>query len=286
VSDSEDNHRRIVAFLKREFERTEGRSCVRLELFLGTSRGDSIRTWHRAEDAEVFSGLGNIEQLATTVLRESENTAESYGGGGHRFELRTEQHLGNRQKISFRIEIDGGGDADGDSSTEAPNATGLVGQLMRHLEVTARTQAMMFQTSLGTMSRTVAELSDENRKLRQDRSDRLDELEESRSRQADRDLAGIRQIEEDKRKQILIDKVVQLLPAVAGRIIGGDAPGAPSAVSVLTNELADSLTAEQLAHIGSKLSAGQQVLLLELIQHARKSRPSDDSQSQQQASGG
>lgn len=285
MSDSEENHRKIVDFLKREFSRTEGRQCVRLELFADKSRGDPIRSWHRAEDAEVFAGLGNIEQLATTVLREAENMVESYGGGAHRFELRTEQHLGNRQRMSFRIEIESDADGSGGSAPDAPSSTGLVGQLMRHLEVSARTQAMMFQTSLGTMSRTISELSEENRTLRKDRSDRIDELEESRSLQADRDLAGIRQLEEDKRKQLIVDKVMQLLPAVAGRIIGGDAPGAPSAVSVLTNELADSLTPEQLAHIGSKLTSGQQVLLLELIQHARKSRPTPTSEDQQQASG-
>ncbi len=280
MSDSEDNHRKLVSFLTREFSRTEGRMCIRLELFHNEARGDSLRAWHRAEDADVFNSLGNIEQLATTVIREAESTAESFGGGGHRFVVRTEQHLGGRSRMSFRIDIES--DVDGDSATaDAPNSTGLVGQLMRHLEVSARTQAMMFQTSLGTMSRTISELSDENRQLRKDRSDRIDELEESRSRQADRDLAGIRQIEEDKRKQILIDKVVQLLPAVAGRIIGGDSPGAPSALGVLTNELADSLTAEQLAHIGSKLTSGQQVLLMELIQHARKSRPTEGSQGQQ-----
>jgi hypothetical protein len=94
VSDSEDNHRRIVSFLTREFGRTEGRSCIRLELFLGSSRGDSIRTWHRTEDADVFSGLGNIEQLAGVVLREAENTVESYGGGAHRFELHRPRQRG------------------------------------------------------------------------------------------------------------------------------------------------------------------------------------------------
>ena len=48
---------------------------------------------------------------------------------------------------------------------------------------------------LGTLTRTIEDLSAENRRLRQDRNTHFDELEVARSKQAERDLEGLRERE-------------------------------------------------------------------------------------------
>lgn len=272
---SEDIHRRIVEFLSREFARAEGRQCILLELTPAQPgmRGDPIRTWDRREQPEIFDGLANIESMATEICKLAEEHAESFGGGSHRFEVRTSQHLGGRQKTSFRIRVES--DADQAGGEDAPTATGLVGQLMRHNEIHMRTNAATYQVTLGVMSRTIQDLADENARMRRDRADHLNELEEARSRQAERDLEGLRQINADNRKEGVINKITGLLPLVANRMLGGGDPsaaGAGAAMSILASELADSLNQEQMIKIASTLSPNQQALLAELMRTAKETK--------------
>lgn len=285
---SEEIHRKLVAFLGGEFARAEGRQCVRFELVSAQPglRGDPIRTWDRSERPEIFDGLANIEALVTEIIRLAADHADSFGGGSHRFEVRTEQHLGGRQKSSFRILVDesAGEPSGGD---DAPTATGLVGQLMRHLEVNARTQAGMYQTTIGTMSRMIQDLADEARALRSDRNSRFDELEEARSRQADRDLEGMRQVASDRRKDEAFGKIMQLVPIAASRMLSGGSgsgsgagagkgsgqgAGAGEALTILANELTDSLSPEQFAQIAGALGVNQKILLAELFRIAQQNK--------------
>jgi hypothetical protein len=271
---SEDLHGRVLSFLRAEFGRSEGRQCVRLELSSAQPglRGDVLRTWDRHEDPELFAQLARIEELATTVLRIADDHADSFGAGQHRFELRTEQHLGGRQKLSFRI-LAGAGDSDNNSGGEdAPTAMGMVSQQMRHNELHMRMSAQMYQTTLGTMQRQIADLNEENARLRRERSEHYNELEEARSRRDERELAGMKQMAVEQRKDMAFGKLIQLAPIVASRLLGkGDEPSASSASSplnILVAELATSLTPEQVTHIASSLSPNQQILFVEAMREA------------------
>jgi hypothetical protein len=271
---SEDLHSRVLAFLRGEFGRTEGRQCVRLELSSAQPglRGDVLRTWDRHEDPELFVQLGRIEELATSILRITEDHADSFGSGQHRFELRTEQHHGGRQKLGFRI-LAGAGDGDSAATGEdAPTAMGMVAQQMRHNELHMRMSAQMYSTTLGTMQRQIAELSEDNARLRRERNEHYVELEEARSRRDERELAGMRQMASENRKDLAFGKLLQLAPVVAGRLLGkGSEPSeAPSPLTILIGELAASLTPEQIAHIGSALSQNQQILFVEAMREAMR----------------
>ena len=144
----------------------------------------------------------------------------------------------------------------------------------------------MFQASLGTMSRLVQESSEDNRRLRRDRDLHLNELEEARSRQAERDLAGLRQINADKRREDALRKIMELVPVVGARLLGGgqsggsagEGPAGETPLSILANGLADSLSQEQMMKIFGLLSTNQKILLGELItaaKSAKKEAPTD-----------
>jgi hypothetical protein len=281
---SEDLHRRVVTFLATEFARKEGRQCVRLELSSAQPglRGDVLRTWDRHEDPELFAQLARTEELATTVLRIAEDHADSFGSGQHRFELRTEQHLGGRQKLSFRILAGASGDSDVNGSGEdAPTAMGMVAQQMRHNEVHMRMSAQMYQTTLGVMQRQINDLNEENAKLRRDRVEHLSELEVAQSKRDERDLAAMIQVAADRRKDLAFGKLMQLAPVFAGRLLGngkGPEAGAPTPLAILVNELARSLTPEQVAHIASSLSPNQQILFVEAMRAAEQAKPAEPEQ--------
>lgn len=272
---SEDLHGRVVSFLRQEFARKEGRQCVRLELSSAQPglRGDVLRTWDRHEDPELFAQLTRIEELATAILRITEDHADSFGTGQHRFELRTEQHLGGRQKLSFRVLAGAGGDMEGNAGGEdSPTAIGMVAQQMRHNELHMRMSAQLYQATLGTMQRQIADLNEENARLRRERAEHYAELEEARSRRDERELAGMKQLAAEQRKDLAFGKLIQFAPVVAGRLLGkGDEASTPSALSVLVGELAQSLTPEQVTHIASSLSQNQQILFVEAMREAARS---------------
>ncbi len=292
---SEDLHGRVLQFLRGEFGRNEGRQCVRLELLSAQPglRGDVLRTWDRHEDPDLFVQLGRIEELATSILRITEDHADSFGAGQHRYELRTDQHHGGKQKLAFRI-LAGAGDGDGTGGGEdAPTAMGMVAQQMRHNELHMRMSAQMYQATLGTMQRQIADLSEENARLRRERASHYVELEEARSRRDERELAGMRQLAAENRKDAAFGKLLQFAPVIATRLLGpgGEtspsneagatngtsvAPAAPNPLTILVAELASSLTAEQVSHIATSLSPGQQMLFVEAMREATRANGSAD----------
>jgi len=271
----EDLHRQIVGFLAGEFARAENRSCIQLDLVSAQPgmKGDGIRTWDRKESPDVFEGQGAVENLATEIIRIAEEHAESYGGGNHRFELRTTQYLGGRQRTAFRIRIDSdeGQPIGSGSGEDAPTATGLVGQLMRHNEAKERVMVQLFQQTIGTMSRTMADMADENRQLRSERRDHLHELENAKSAELERELKAASQVAADERKDKALQQLYQLVPVVKARLLSaGQTDVGETPEGILIEALTGSLEPEQMAQIARSLSPNQMILLGELFKRANK----------------
>ncbi len=273
---SEENHKKIVAFVNEELARGEHRTLTSLELVSAppNSRGSSLQTWDRTSDPEAFGGQAQIECLASKILEIAEGFARDLGGV-QRFELKTIQHMGGKRKMSFRVEDDldvGGGDEV--AMTDAPNAQGLTSQLMRHLELKERTMLQMFQASLGTMSRTINDLSAENHKLRSERAAHFSELEANRSLQAQRDLELLERDALVRRKDQLFGEITKLLPVVASRFAtgGGDAPAVAesAALRALLGQFGSSLTDEQKAKIATMLTPAQGMMLMEAFRVAEQ----------------
>jgi hypothetical protein len=277
---SEEIHRKIVEFLGKEFSRTEGRQCIACKLVYAQpgSRGDEIRTWDRAETPELFEGLAAIEGLSSEIVRLSQEHADSFGSGKHRFEVRITQHLGGRPKMSFMqyAESDGG---EGDlGEDEPPTERGVLAQVMRHQEVTQRTLTTVYQSALGTMSSMIRDLSEETRALRTDRQRHLLELENARNEESERELAAHIAASAEERKDMALQKVLAFLPVAASRLIGGSGgsggegkAGDPGAAALMVaGELAQSLDQQQLMKLLPIFTEPQRLLLMEIFSMAKK----------------
>lgn len=274
----EELHARLVAWVAKEFGRQAHRACISLELSNAPpgGRGIPIRTWDRTEHPELFGNLSTTEQLVTEILSLADAWTADYGGK-QRYELRTKQHLGGSERTSFTMFSSDGSGEQGDQ--EGPTPTGLVAMLMRHNEVKERTMTQMFQASLGTLSRTVQDLAEENRELRKDRNAALRELEKQASQEAERDLAIMAKSAEIDRKDKAFQKIMQLAPVVASKFLTGGEDGSkglPAALSLLLTELADSLTNEQIQRITASLHPSQGMLLAQAIELARRQKAEND----------
>ena len=273
---SEEIHARIVNFLRTEFARMEGRACARIDLVHAPQgqRPDPIRPWDRKESPELFEDLSSIETLSSEILQIALEHAETFGSGNHRYEIKTTQVLGGRAKVGFRIRVEGD---EGDLGDDPPTERGLVGQLMRHNESNARLMAQMHQVTIRTMTDAIRDLSDDNRRMTIDRRSHLRELEEARSEQAERDLEGMAQVAADKRKDEAFRKVMDLLPVLSSRLLGGgkkeDGANPAGAMAILATELAGSFTEEQRQKLFLLLNDSQKILLVELVNSASKHVP-------------
>ncbi len=276
---SEDIHRKLVAFLAAQFGRTEGRMCTRLDLVAaghGGAAGTPLGTWARAESPELFAELGKIEELATAIVAQSQDHADTFGTGFHRFEVRTTQHLG--AKLAHAFSLNAGGDVEGTSNAgyEPPNATGAMAQQMRHTEIYMRTQLTLVQTTIGTLERQNRSLNEECVQLREERRAHLAELEEARSNKDARDYEMSMGLAADERKNQAVGKVLQLLPVLATKFLGKEAmgDGKETPLSILIAELGKSLSPAQIAQIQSTLSMPQQMLLMEAMRVAQAAEAS------------
>jgi hypothetical protein len=276
---SEDIHRKLVAFLSGEFARGEGRICVQLDLTAANpgSVGTPLGTWDRAENPELFSDLGKIEELVTAILTKAQDHADAFGSGSHRFEIRTRQHLGHRVAHGFRLaattDSDGLGGGD-----DQPNATGVLAQQMRHTEIHMRMSVTTTQLMVGTLERQLRSLSDECVQLREERRKHLAELEEARSTRGEREYVMSMGLAADERKTQAVNKVLQLLPVVATKFLGKEAMegGKATPLSMLISELGKSLTPPQIKQITAALSMEQQMLLMEAMRVAQAAEPAAD----------
>lgn len=289
---TEDLHAKILAFLGGEFVRKEGRQCTKLELCHAPKgyREEEIKTWHRDEDAELFDDLTRVEKLVSMIIERCEEEADAAGGtGAHRFILRTHQHLGGRQKLSFLVNQSardaGDGEADnalvlGGAGANGPGGGVMVqmlGMQMRHNERYHTTQMQTFQSTLGVLSRVNDDLREENATLRKERLDLLTKLDDQEAKKDARDMEAMKQIAKDKRKDVALGKLLPLFPLVASKIMGKDpTPGAPNALGILVSELVKSLSPSQMQRIGGTLQPTQQILLGEAMKIAMESLPPEE----------
>lgn len=277
---TEDNHRRITAFLSSAFAMRENRQCTRVQLTFGRAGapGDELGNWERKDypdpDLSPFDNLALCEELVTKIVEASERYAETTGmEGNHRFEVRAHQALGGRTKCAFQVFVDNG---DGTTEGRSPDATGVLAMTIAHTEFFVKQNAAIVGTSIGALKEMVRDLTAENTQLRKERADFFLELEDARSQQSERDLLGIAQTASDERKKLTIEKLLQFAPIIASKLLASGEAGAAANVSgaaapltLIINELADSMSQEQIMKILPALNAPQQAMFIETFKMAR-----------------
>lgn len=295
---SEELHQKILAFLSGAFGQSGHRMCVKLELSHAQQgfRDEPIKTWDREEDPELFADLGRIEALTSQIVEKAFQEADSFGRGTHRFVLRTFQHLGGREKLSFScrasyaddgddetaLALSGGSALDETGGKSAGGALGamltVLSQQMRHNEMHMRDKREMYQGSIGMLARMNNELRDECSALRKENAELRRTMRDAEDNRDERDLRMMQQIEKDKRKDKALGKLLTLAPAAASRLLGTDkVPGTPTPLSILIGELAASLSPVQMQRIASSLAPEQTVLLMEAIRITKQQQEAQQS---------
>jgi hypothetical protein len=299
---------KLLAFLAGQFALAGHQTCTKVELEYTPRQGfrpDPIQTWTPQSHPEFFGqftpGDGEDEsdvaklaekrhvftqRLVGEIIELATNFADSYDSGTHRFTVRTHRHLGGRSTFGMALRPAFRGESDGETESLEPTNSGVVGQLMRHLENKERGLREMMGTFLQTMRHAVDTIREENESLRTQvasshewRQKTMDAIEEARSKEHDRELELAIVMGEKERKEFMVKKVANLLPvaaSIAARKLGAGkddgkssakkAPPTPLAVTL--GKLAMSITDEQKSGLQSALGMDQVIALQTIIEDA------------------
>lgn len=133
--------------------------------------------------------------------------------------------------LPFRLRPSGDGMVG--EETEASTPAGAIAQLMRHNEAYAR----LLMASIGSTLESAVKLADklqaENTRLREARNADFELLEQARSEQHERELATLREVNEQQNREEVMGEIRKIAPLIAKRI------GEKSAVKKLTRSLSD-----------------------------------------------
>jgi len=223
-----------------------------------------VREWRLEPGADV-------DALAEEVRSKMNDEARQLRGstlfGLFSFAPNQGLHGVHNDKLTRRVDGGMGGHSDAlIGETESADARGLVSQMMRHTEASAR-------IALGQ----TLEIVEHYKSISKERGERVISLEEKQmqvielferliSLQHERDLATIRERRADKKHDFVREKLDMLTPVLMSKVLGaGDPKGSGSLMGEeLLRQFLKSLKSEQMRAIWSALSPEQAATMFEL----------------------
>jgi len=197
-----------------------------------------------------------------------ESTAETFAGGVpgvQQFQvLAFFDDQGQPQ--SFYPFRKSGGDIDhGGLATEPPTTSGLMQQLMRLFEANTRITHQYSSAVFATMERAINKLDDRCARLEQEQHDTIELAKELVFQKASNEHGfAIARIEAEQKANDRAT-VMRLLPPVVNRITGKEIFPQASADSAIIDQMAESLTQQQIQQLAGILTKEQWGLLADRL---------------------
>lgn len=168
----------------------------------------------------------------------------------------------------------GGYDIEGIEDTEGPNAHGLLSQMMRHNEASARIALLSARETIVDYRREVTELRGMVRHMTNTQFKVIELYEKLMSQEHQRSL-DLRKARFDEAKQEkLFDQIGNIFPLLLAMFAEGKSEVLKDAAfKMQIKNLVGSLSEEQIAGIVHRLEAPQQIAFLELYRQLRESDP-------------
>ncbi len=249
------------------------KTVARITLSHQTGRtSQNVREWDSFNEAEIWAVLKNgglpFDEFVTEILDIASQDSDSMMGV-QSYSLSAVSEEG-RQLGRIALRFEGGGEDMGTNASytgsEPPTLAGVVSQLMRHNE--AQMRIIMQQ------SKTITDQGEKAMQLLQQQSisDIESKVELFTTMQAMLDTKSQRELDEkalaasEERKDLVLNKVIGMLPAVAARLTKGAIPVAKEdqPIHQLLQKLLSTFTAEQLEKMQTVLSPEQTMAFAEL----------------------
>lgn len=275
MSDNAELHNTVMGFLGGQLAKKEGRQCMSIELCYRPGNGfkdEPIRKWVRADDPEQFENMANVERLVTTIIEIAEGEADTKPAGKHTFILKTRQHHGDIEHVSFSLKpaYTGGG---GEETALVPGGVGSrdQGVIANHAGQLMRINAQMFEGTIRVLGQQNMSLHEQVTALTSENATLRKELEDARSNKMDREFQIAMAAEKNNRTNQGFQKILQIGTIVAAKMAGGNEgeAGVPNPLAMLLGEFGKSLRPDQIQNLMGILDMSQKMLFMEIMNQVK-----------------
>jgi hypothetical protein len=270
----------IRSFLSRALVIEDERhgTCSRVSLAHGKSSGASIPLQAWTID-QAHRSQAHAQSMAADVYRAAQDHAEAFDGV-QRYELLA--YYGDEQapqrRTAFRVTNAERSSMSAAEPTEEATTRGLLAQMMRHNEATARLSLQTTEVNFRTLHAQNTELRAENESLRTRLHESMTAVEKALSEQHSRDLETKRFALKAHQTAQLVEKVNLLMPVLVNRFAGSRVMPLGAGADRM-RALVSSIKTEQLQAMASSLSPEQAIAFFDLI---KDYLPEDQPKAEQQ----
>jgi hypothetical protein len=255
--------------------------CKRIVARQLNAHGRDVADVHQVRlDGDDFSSPAAVEMISNELAQSLQQDADGMGGNVQRYALYAYFEKAPQQ-AAFRkaIMVAGRGPLEGEDGglTERPDTTGLVTQLMRHLEIQNKNSMVAMGYLFATQQKQMERLMETNEAKDKRQFDLMVLLEEVISTKHEREVrmeevkAGI----EFKKKGI--EKLEVLFPVVMNKVAKTNLyPEKASPAALAAAAFFDSLTPKQAEIFRQVLSPEQLTALAEVVTSVEKARQGEE----------
>jgi hypothetical protein len=258
---------KVGEFIKKAVQGMEGEGELRVSLHQTTKSGDM----------EVYETVHAFDETLTELLDELFEAAcldaKEIGRGRIKYSVKAE---GVKGRTTFSLILPerpvGGSEDDYDDIDDLPNKRGLITQQMRHNEVFMKVAVNAQKESVETLKHMLREQTHRVAVLEKERMETFKAYEELLSMKQVRDIEYTRFQQSERRKDQVGSILMQGLPIVASKLLGGGAAqakamGAKAPLEMMLEGFLMTMNQEQLAKIASTdlLTAPQKAAFMEMI---------------------
>jgi hypothetical protein len=230
------------------------------------SKGNEVETIDMTE--RVLS-LDNIPELAEEIISRAQTDADGIGNV-QRYTV-TLYALGEiRAVLRWPFRIRANGDEFDDSGDEAPNAKGLLTQLMRHNEAIAKTMVHAVAGITTVMARRLESSDNTVTRLTEQHHRNMELLEEAKSDQHTRDMELLTTEASETRKNQMFEKLALLVPVMINKLAGQKVLNAEDPAAMMLKAFSESISPEQFKVIQQSLKPEQLILLGQILQPTKQ----------------
>lgn len=209
--------------------------------------------------------VDKIAELATQIIRDAEADSSSVSDCGAQSYVIVALDGDGAQVARHAIKTSLVQDDTG-TETEAPDARGMLAQLMRHNEAREKMQQSMIGSVMHYLGTTIEKLSTQNEELLEQRAKMIEVTESILTQQHERDLLDKDHEMKQERISELMGNVRLLLPAIAARLSPGAKVDGVEPIRDAVGSFVRSLKPEQMQAIQTILTPSQIGALMTLIQ--------------------
>jgi len=233
----------------------------------------SVQGNNNVGDWNSFEGMGP-ENLALQIMDRAVDDARAQRGSARyivTFRRSTEKR-GSDGRTWFTL-TGGGYDIDGIEDTEGPNGPGLMSQLMRHNEASARIALLSARETIVDYRREVGELRSMVRHMTQAHFKLIETHEKLINEDHKRQLELRKARFDEARQEKVFDQIAQILPIVLRMFAEGKSEVLQdTALKMQVSNLVESLSEEQILDFARRLEPAQQMSFMDLYRQVRAAK--------------